>query len=271
MTEFSNWARLAEPFPEDELQWLVVHVAQDKASGLVAPFIDARTVMDRLDQVMGPDNWRDSYALLGKTTLCTLSLRFPTDDGTGLEWLEKSDGAGETEFEGEKGAISASFKRAAVKWGIGRYLYSLPAQWAPVEAKGKGHQVKTPPKLPAWALPAPRQKPAAPPTAGGGPPPAGSSPAAPGPRQEPPQTPEPAVDPNKVLSDEQRRFFLNRLAEMRLEYGDTYDRAIAEMTPKDPNTIVLAQLANSYVKMLRKTCEALKRGTGQPRQPGEDD
>ena len=49
-----------------------------------------------------------------------------TDDKWG-EWVEKSDGAGATAFEGEKGAISDALKRAAVCFGIGRYLYECKA------------------------------------------------------------------------------------------------------------------------------------------------
>jgi hypothetical protein len=48
-------------------------------------------------------------------------------------WVRKSDGAGETQVEGEKGAISDALKRAAVKWGIGRYLYDLDSPWVPCE------------------------------------------------------------------------------------------------------------------------------------------
>jgi hypothetical protein len=38
--------------------------------------------------------------------------------------------------------MSDAFKRAAVKWGIGRYLYRLPNVWAPCEYRehnGKKH------------------------------------------------------------------------------------------------------------------------------------
>ena len=100
----------------------------DGGAALALAYLDARDVMDRLDSAVGPANWRDSYEETSKgRLLCTLSIRV---DG---EWISKADGAGNTDVEGEKGAISDALKRAAVKWGIGRYLYDLGNVWAPCE------------------------------------------------------------------------------------------------------------------------------------------
>jgi hypothetical protein len=46
--------------------------------------------------------------------------------------------AGDSDVEEEKGAISDAFKRAAVKWGIGRYLYDMPTPWVPCEVGRNG-------------------------------------------------------------------------------------------------------------------------------------
>ncbi len=43
-------------------------------------------------------------------------------------------------MEAEKGAFSDAFKRAAVLWGIGQYLYELPNVWTPIEAFGKSYK-----------------------------------------------------------------------------------------------------------------------------------
>ena len=56
-------------------------------------------------------------------------------------WISKSDGADDSNIEGAKGGLSDAFKRAAVKFGIGRYLYHPaafngsrePASWATPE------------------------------------------------------------------------------------------------------------------------------------------
>jgi hypothetical protein len=44
-------------------------------------------------------------------------------------------------------------KRAAVQWGIGRYLYRLPQQWVRLDERGRFAE---PPRLPASFLPASR-------------------------------------------------------------------------------------------------------------------
>src|SRR3546814_14134583 len=56
--------------------------------------------------------------------------------------LFRSDGAGDTAVEVEKGAISDAFKRCAVKWGVGRYRYDIDAVWAECvtyESNGRKH------------------------------------------------------------------------------------------------------------------------------------
>src|SRR3546814_7172992 len=78
-----------------------------------------------------------SSDLTGKGRLiCTISIL------CGDQWISKSDGAGDTAVEGEKGAISDAFKRCAVKWGVGRYLYDIDAVWAECvtyESNGRKH------------------------------------------------------------------------------------------------------------------------------------
>lgn len=91
--------------------------------GIALAYIDARLVMERLDRVVGAENWQRTYPHAGAKTCCDLSICL---DG---RWITKSDGAGDTDVEGAKGAFSDSFKRAAVNWGIGQYLYGLPNKW----------------------------------------------------------------------------------------------------------------------------------------------
>jgi len=114
------FAKLSAQFAPSAIHWRAQTVTNDGAKALALAYLDARDVMDRLDDAVGPANWRDSYEETAKgRLLCTLEVRV---DG---EWIAKSDGAGSTDVEGEKGAISDALKRAAVKWGIGRYLYDL--------------------------------------------------------------------------------------------------------------------------------------------------
>ena len=102
------------PFGKGELKW------RQGRGGMQLAYIDARCAMKRLDDVVGIDGWQDSYKSLDGRTVCELSLKI-----NGV-WITKTDGAGDTNIEGEKGGLSDAFKRAAVKFGVGRYLYYVP-------------------------------------------------------------------------------------------------------------------------------------------------
>lgn len=126
-----KFQKLAEPFPPNRIHWRVAQKSDDKSRGLVLAYLDARDVMNRLDEVLGPENWSDDYfeAESGRV-ICTININMGGDgQGDRWNWVGKSDGAGDTAYEGAKGAISDAFKRAAVKWGIGRYLYETKAPW----------------------------------------------------------------------------------------------------------------------------------------------
>lgn len=98
---------------------------------LVAPYLDARALQDRLDAVLGPENWTATYKQgPNEGILCKLSLRI---NG---EWIHKSDGASVTDIEPVKGGISNSFRRAAVVWGLGRYLYQFGNLYGIVTERG---------------------------------------------------------------------------------------------------------------------------------------
>lgn len=128
--------KLAAEFPRDAISWRAQSVTNSGDKAMALAYIDARDVMERLDAVCGPNNWQDRYEFAGPKTICYLSIKI---DG---EWVTKADGAGDTAVEAEKGAISDAFKRAAVKWGVGRYLYALDAPWVPCESyerSGKKH------------------------------------------------------------------------------------------------------------------------------------
>lgn len=128
-------AELAAPFPPEAVHWRAQTVSErnGKHSALALAYLDARDVQDRLDGVCGPHNWTDSYIETPKGRIIgTIGVNI---DGV---WVTKSDGAGDTDVEGEKGALSDAMKRAAVKWGIGRYLYAMPNVWVPCELGNNG-------------------------------------------------------------------------------------------------------------------------------------
>lgn len=129
-------AKLKAPFPPDRISWRVGSTNGDKTKGMALGYIDARDVMERLDDVCGPGGWQCSYPHANGKTVCAISIKI------GDEWVSKADGAGDTDFEAEKGALSDAFKRAAVRWGIGRYLYDLAAPWVAIEQRGKSYIIK---------------------------------------------------------------------------------------------------------------------------------
>lgn len=131
-----DFDKLAAVFPPNEIEWRCGSKNKENTSALALAYLTARHVMDRLDDVVGPANWQDRYEFHGERTVCYLSLR--VDDA----WVTKADGAGDSDVEAEKGAISDALKRAAVKWGIGRYLYQTNALWVEIEPYGKSHRIK---------------------------------------------------------------------------------------------------------------------------------
>lgn len=115
------WNKLAEPFPAGEVQWRVEALSKDKRRAMVVPYVDARTVLDRLDEVLGPSGWSDGYEVLATkegeyAVRCRLSV---------LDIAKEDVGEGDS----LKAAFSDALKRAAVKFGIGRYLYRMDKQW----------------------------------------------------------------------------------------------------------------------------------------------
>lgn len=120
-------AALGAPFPDGEIEFLPR--AQSGGMALGLPYIDARSVMRRLDAVVGGAHWSFDFDLLspdgklvrGRLTVCGVT---------------KCD-AGEADGEAEplKSAVSDALKRCAVHFGIGRYLYALPKVWAPYDGQ----------------------------------------------------------------------------------------------------------------------------------------
>lgn len=111
-------AELAAPFPKESIRWV------PKAGGMQAAYITARTAMNRLDEVIGPAHWFDEYAQFGENgVLCKLYVRFADSSGFICKCgIGGHAGMSDAEDD-EKSAESSAFKRAAVKFGVGRYLY----------------------------------------------------------------------------------------------------------------------------------------------------
>jgi hypothetical protein len=120
--------QLKAEFPRDAISWRAQSLTKDGTKAMALAYIDARDVMQRLDDVVGPAGWQCRYPHATGKTVCEIGIR------VGDDWIWKADGAGDTDIEAEKGALSDAFKRAAVRWGIGRYLYDLASPWVPCES-----------------------------------------------------------------------------------------------------------------------------------------
>lgn len=129
------FSMLKQPFPADKVSWRVGSTTQAKDKGMALAYIDARDVMERLDDVVGPANWQCRYPHANGKTVCEIGLYIKD------QWVWKADGAGDTDHEAEKGALSDAFKRAAVRWGIGRYLYDLSSPWVKIDQRGKSYVI----------------------------------------------------------------------------------------------------------------------------------
>lgn len=153
---------LKEPFPATDIEWRFQRsgMRDGKPWALVLAYVTNRAIMDRLDAIVGPESWCNRFEPgPDGGVVCGISIKI------GDEWVTKWDGAHNTDVESIKGGLSSAMKRAAVQWGIGRYLYRLSATWAEFHEGGKNRDgIKQDgtdkkryfkwdaPALPSWAV-----------------------------------------------------------------------------------------------------------------------
>lgn len=148
--------KLEDPFPEKDIEWRVMRGGLKKNGepwAMVVPYVTNRAIMERLDQVCGKENWKNSFSAspdnLG--VICGISVNC---EGTG--WITKWDGAQSEDKDADvdptKTVISNAMKRAAVQWGIGRYLYELEGVFATFDESGT-HTAKIQGQTYHWITP----------------------------------------------------------------------------------------------------------------------
>ena len=52
---------LTLPFAPEDLEWRLQTTLEDKMRGLAVPYVTNRAIQNRLDEVVGPDNWYNDY------------------------------------------------------------------------------------------------------------------------------------------------------------------------------------------------------------------
>lgn len=111
--------RLREPLGVDDIEFRVQSINKGNFVTILA-YKNARVDMKRLDDVVGPMNWKREHTRDNQN--CIVSIW----DEAKKQWVSKEDTGTESFTEKEKGLASDSFKRACFNWGIGRELYDYP-------------------------------------------------------------------------------------------------------------------------------------------------
>ena len=121
-----NLKELSKRIP---FKWRVQSFSKNKPKASCVAYIDARQAMDLLDEVVGVENWQSDYKVINGNLYAGIAILINGN------WVWKWDCGTESNTEKEKGESSDAFKRAAVKWGVGRFLYSMNIQYVDANEK----------------------------------------------------------------------------------------------------------------------------------------
>jgi hypothetical protein len=141
--ETQMWTRLAEPFPDSEVkqrpgaakydhkpncQGARCNQSKDPNAHIQLSYIDARAVMQRLDNVVTPAGWEFTSSVIPGTDIVhgRLVVQYDTlDTGVTTQIVREDYGYPNSDRDEEpiKAASSDALKRCAVMFGIGRHLY----------------------------------------------------------------------------------------------------------------------------------------------------
>lgn len=122
---------LSKPFHPSVISWLPGSIKKDGTAALALAYADLRAYMNRLDEVCGLD-WSVSYTPWGSKLICHLTVNGVTRSSIG----EPTDESEKGEIDGTVTEAQA-FKRACVMFGLGRYLYTFPQSWQPIDSYKK--------------------------------------------------------------------------------------------------------------------------------------
>lgn len=136
--------QLAEVFPLEKLKWIVVSIYKQQNQQLMAvisPYLDSRELMSRFDNVLG-GAWSCNYKTIERGDLLAIECTISVDiDGQVFSRSDIADVDTKASFANNsimKSGYSNAFKRAAVSWGTGRYLYALDNYFVPISNNSNG-------------------------------------------------------------------------------------------------------------------------------------
>ena len=105
---------------EIPFKWRVQSFSKRKPQATCVAYIDSRDVQDTLDANC---QWSDRYYSEAGLLFCEITIY-----ADGREY-KRTDTGSESNVDKQKGHSSDAFKRAAVKFGVGRFLYSKKMQY----------------------------------------------------------------------------------------------------------------------------------------------
>ena len=111
--------KLSAPLSIDQIDFRVQSI-NNGGYATILPYKDARVDMLRLDEAVGPLNWKREHTAQNHN--CIVSVW----NNDIKQWVSKEDTGTQSNTEAAKGLASDSFKRACFNWGIGRELYDYP-------------------------------------------------------------------------------------------------------------------------------------------------
>jgi len=130
-------SKLSELKKNIPFKWRIQTITDHNA--LCVAYVDARDVQNILDDVVGPENWQSEFLLIDDKLFCRLGIYVDyEDDKICPNWVWKCDTGTESNTEKEKGQVSDSMKRAAVNFGVGRFLYDMSIQKIKVKKHTNG-------------------------------------------------------------------------------------------------------------------------------------
>lgn len=177
MSEVLDLSKMKARFHPDDLEWRIMRKPRKSDKSVaVCPYVTARAIHQRFDEVVGPANWHNTpqvVTTVGQTKGGSpiVSVQVGIAVRIGGEWVTKYNVSEPTAIEPAKGGFSGAEKRAAEEWGVGRYLWFLGEMYAEIMftnpgnggnwqyAEAKESENKyfdywwQPPRLPTWALP----------------------------------------------------------------------------------------------------------------------
>jgi hypothetical protein len=128
MEQGINFRGLHAPFNAKDVEFRPGATTKDKTKAIGLAYVDKRIYEDRLDNIVGTENWSVEYRHLGENAIiCRLTIAGVVREDVGE--FSKDD------VSSFPTAVAQAFKRACSSFGLGRYLYSLPQVWAEYDAE----------------------------------------------------------------------------------------------------------------------------------------